>query len=134
MSSAGATYDTPVDVRSGETVTGVHVTFTDRVSEINGTITDGVAPVTDFTVLAFPQDPDLWRPQARQIMTARPDQNGKYYLRGLPPGRYYLVTIDPATPGEWFDPAYLDARKDGAARFTLGEGEIKTQDFRLPAQ
>ena len=33
--------------------------------------------VTDFTVLAFPTDSSLWRPQARQIMTARPDQNGQ---------------------------------------------------------
>lgn len=122
-------------MRGGESLTDVVVTFTDKVTEINGTITDSHnAPVTDFTVLAFSQDSDLWRPQARQIMTTRPDQNGKYYLRGLPPGRYYLVTIDPATPGEWFDPDYLNARKDSAARFTLGEGEIKTQDFRLPAQ
>jgi len=127
--------DSQIEVRGGDTLSDVVVTFTDKVTEINGTITDSKsAPVTDFTVLAFPQDADLWRPQARQIMTARPDQTGKYYLRGLPPGRYYLVTIDPTTPGEYYDPDYLNARKDAAARFTLGEGEIKTQDFRLPGQ
>ena len=40
----------------------------------------------DFTVLAFPTDTTLWRPQARQIVTTRPDQTGSYRIRGLPPG------------------------------------------------
>ena len=84
--------DTPIQVRSGETVSNVVVVFTDRQNEINGTVTDEQgAPVPDFTVLAFPTDASLWRPQARQIMTARPDQTGKYRIRGLPPGEYYLV-------------------------------------------
>ena len=33
----------------------------------------------------------LWRPLSRQIMTARPDQTGKFQLRGLPAGEYYLA-------------------------------------------
>jgi len=82
-------------------------------------------------VLAFPTDASLWRPQARQIMTARPDQTGKYRIRGLPPGQYYLVTVDPAEQGEWFDPLYLDEHRAGAARVTLSEGDVKTQDFKI---
>ena len=80
-------------------------------------------------MLAFPTDPSLWRPQARQIMTARPDQNGKFQIRGLPPGEYYLATVDPAEQGEWFEPAFLDEHRAGAARVTLGDGDVKTQDF-----
>ena len=106
--------------------------FTDKLTEINGTVTDDRAtPVTDYTVLAFPTDPSLWRPQSRQIMTARPDQTGKFRIRGLPPGDYYLATVDPAEQGEWFEPAYLDEHRSGAARVTLGDGDIKTQDFRV---
>jgi hypothetical protein len=82
-------------------------------------------------VLAFPTDTTLWRPQARQIMTTRPDQTGKYRIRGLPPSDYYVVTVDPTEQGEWFDPAYLDAHRAGAARITLAEGDVKTQDFRV---
>jgi len=82
-------------------------------------------------VLAFPTDTTLWRPQARQIMTTRPDQTGKYRIRGLPPADYYIVTVDPTEQGEWFDPAYLDAHRAGAARVTLAEGDVKTQDFRV---
>jgi hypothetical protein len=124
--------DTPVVLRSGETVGNVEIVFTDRLSEINGAITNeqGTA-VPEYTVLAFSTDRSLWRPQARQIMTARPDQTGKYRIRGLPPGEYYVTTVDPAEQGEWFEAAYLDDRRAGAARLILSEGDVKTQDFRV---
>jgi len=124
--------DTPIVLRSGETVGNVEIVFTDRLSEINGTITnEHGAPVAEYTVLAFSTDRSLWRPQARQIMTARPDQTGKYRIRGLPPGEYYVTTVDPAEQGEWFEPAYLDDRRAAAARLILSEGDVKTQDFRV---
>ena len=42
-STAATSIDTPFEVRSGEKVTGVELTFTDRLSEIIGTITDDAA-------------------------------------------------------------------------------------------
>lgn len=126
------TIDAPFTLDSGQKLTGVTVVFTDQLSEISGTVTDarGV-PVTELTVLAFPRDDSLWRPQARQIMTARPDQNGKFQMRGLPPGQYYLAAIDPAEQGEWFEPAFLEQQRPGAVSLTLVEGDIKTQDFTI---
>src|SRR5205085_9677185 len=116
---------------SGQTQSNVAVVFTDKQSEINGTITDTQgAPIPDYTVLAFPTDSSLWRPQARQIMTARPDQTGKYRIRGLPPGEYYLATVDPAEQGEGFEPAYLDEHRSGAVRVVLSDGDVKTKDFK----
>ena len=124
--------DTPIAVRSGQTISDVAIVFTDKVAEINGTITDSQGtPVPDFTVLAFSTDPSLWRPQSRQIVTARPDQTGKFRIRGLPPGDYYLATVDPAQQGEWFEPTYLDEHRVGASRITLSEGDVKTHDFRV---
>jgi hypothetical protein len=124
--------DIPLDVRSGQHVNSISLMFTDKLSEINGTVTDEQGtPITEYTVLAFPTDSGLWRPQARQIMTTRPDQNAKYQLRGLPPGEYFVAAVDPAEQGEWFEPAFLDDHRSGAARLTLGEGDIKTQDFKV---
>ena len=124
--------DTPILARSGETLANIAVVFTDQQNEISGTVTDEQGtPAPDYTVLAFPTDSTLWRPQARQIMTARPDQTGKYRVRGLPPGQYYLATVDPTEQGEWFEPAYLDEHRAGAARVTLADGDIKTQDFKI---
>jgi hypothetical protein len=124
--------DIPIQLRSGENLANVTVVFTDKQSEINGTLTtENGTPVPEFTVLAFPADSTLWRPQSRQIATARPDQTGKYRIRGLPPGDYYLATVDPSQQGEWFEPAYLDEHRAGAARLALSEGDVKTKDFKV---
>jgi hypothetical protein len=124
--------DTPFQVRSGESISNVNLVFTDKQSEINGTLlTDNGTPVPEFTVLAFPTDSTLWRPLSRQITTARPDQTGKYRIRGLPPGDYYLATVDPSQQGEWFEPAYLDEHRAGAVRLSLTEGDVKTKDFTV---
>ena len=123
--------DTPIELRSAQNLANVAIVFTDKLSEINGNVTDQQdVPVPDFTVLAFSTDPRFWRPQSRQIMTARPDQTGQYRIRGLPPGDYYVATVDPAEQGEWFEPAYLDEHRIGAARLTLGDGDVKTKDFK----
>jgi protocatechuate 3,4-dioxygenase beta subunit len=124
--------DTPIEIRSGQKINNVVLTFTDKVSEIDGSVTDASGqPVTEYTVLAFSTNTAHWRAQSRQIATSRPDQTGMFKIRNLPSGEYYVVTIDPAEPGEWFDPQYLDQHRAGAARVTLGDGDIKTQDFRV---
>ena len=126
------TIDTPIELRSGQKLSGVSMVFIDRLTEVNGTITDDRGtPITEYTLLAFPTDEELWRPQSRHIMTTRPDQNGKFQIRGLPAGNYYLVAVDPAEQGEWFEPAYLGAHRVGATRVSLAEGDVKTQDFKL---
>jgi hypothetical protein len=124
--------DTPVELRSAQTLANVALVFTDELSEISGKVTDQQdVPAPDFTVLAFSTDPAFWRPQSRQIMTARPDQTGQYRIRGLPPGDYYLTTVDPAEQGEWFEPAYLDEHRVDAARLTLSNGDVKSKDFKV---
>jgi hypothetical protein len=124
--------DTPMEVKSGQRISNVTLTFTDRLTEINGSVSDDQSvPVTEFTVLAFSTDASLWRAQSRQIMTARPDQTGTFKIRGLPAGEYFMATVDPAEQGEWFEPAYLDAHRQGATRVTLTDGDVKTQNFRV---
>jgi hypothetical protein len=124
--------DEPIDLRSGQRIANIAITFTDVQTEIDGTMsTEQGAPVTDFTVLAFSTDTAYWRPLSRHIMTARPDQTGTFKIHGLPAGEYYIVPVDPGEQGEWFDPAYLDAHRSGASKVTLGDGETKTHDFKI---
>jgi hypothetical protein len=127
--------DTPIELRSGQAIKGVTVTFTDAINEINGTLTtEQGSPVTEFTIIAFATDQAYWRPQSRHIATARPDQTGRFRIRGLPAGTYYLAAVDPAEQGEWYEPAYLDDHRINAAQVALGEGETKTQDFKVRGQ
>src|SRR5207249_3564355 len=124
--------DTPIDLRPGETIKNVSLVFTDRQSQISGTVmTDKGTPATDYTVLAFPTDQTYWRAQSRYIMTTRPDQNGNFQIRGLPPAEYFLAVVDPAEQGEWFEPAFLDAHRPGAQKLSLGEGDVKSVDFKV---
>jgi Carboxypeptidase regulatory-like domain len=124
--------DIPIELRSGESVGNLTLVFTDKVNEISGTVADDRGtPASEYTVLAFSTNSSYWRPLSRQIATARPDQTGKYRIRTLPPGEYYVVTVDPTEQGEWFEPAYLDAHRLGAARVTLSDGDVKTQDFTV---
>jgi hypothetical protein len=127
--------DIPIEMGTGKSLDDVIVRFTDSAAEIVGTLTSnrGV-PVTDYTMLAFPTDPSLWRPQSRHIVTARPDQYGTFRVRGLPAGTYFLSAIDPVEPGQWFDPSYLEQHRAAAARVDVGAGESKTQDFRVPTR
>jgi protocatechuate 3,4-dioxygenase beta subunit len=126
------TIDTPLELRGGQTVGDVRIVFTDRLSELNGTLLDSRGqPVTEYTVLAFSSDPGLWRPESRHIATARPDQNGRYQIRGLPEGDYLVAVVDPAEPGEWLEPSFLDNQRDRAVRVAIREGEVKAQDLRV---
>jgi len=126
--------DTPVDLRTGQRI-AVQVVFTDALTEISGFVTDEQGtPLSEPTVLAFPVDAALWRAQARQIATTRPDQTGRFQIRGLPAGEYFVTAIQPAEQGEWFEPSYLESHQAGAVRVTLADGEVKTHHLRVSSR
>ena len=116
----------------GETFSGVTLELTDRLTEMTGIVHDerGNA-LTEFTVIAFPTDDSLWRPQSRHIMASRPDQNAQYRIGGLPAGDYLLSVVDVVQQGEWFDPRFLEELRRRAARVTLREGESKSLNLGL---
>ena len=87
--------------------------------------------MTAIPVIAFSTDQQYWRAQSRHIQAGRTDSAGTFRLRGLPPGDYFIVAVDGVEQGEWFDPAYLEQARTGAARITVREGEPKTQDLTL---
>ena len=126
--------DTPLDFGGVRDVAGVTLVFTDRVSELSGIVFDEAGSVRmDLTVIAFPTDSSLWRPQARQIQASRPDQNARYQIRGLPAGDYWLVAVDLVQQGEWYDPRFLDRIRTAAERITIREGEIVSFNLTIGA-
>jgi len=127
--------DTPLDFGGVQRATGLHVALTDRVSTLTGAVHDTQGqPLTQFTVVAFPTDSTLWRPRSRHIQASRPDQNGRFQVRGLPAGDYLLAAVDAVEQGEWFDPAFLDRLRDGAIRVSLREGESKAVTLSMNVQ
>ena len=114
-------------------VSGVVVTFTDRVSQISGRLqlASGV-PAPDYHIIVFPADPALWtsRPSPR-IQAVRPSLDGSYIVRRLPPGDYLLVGMLDVETGEWSDPAVLRRIAPSGMRVTIAEGERKVQDLQI---
>jgi hypothetical protein len=123
--------DFPVEVKAA--VSGAVVTFTDRQSELTGTITnDRTEPVADYTLIIYPADSRYHTAQSRRIQSARPATDGRFAFRNLPPGDYRLVPVLDPEPGAWFDPAYLQQLDNGAIRVSVAEGEKQEQNLRVP--
>jgi hypothetical protein len=126
--------DQPIEIKPGQNIDNVTVVLTDRLTELSGTVRDAKgAGMGGVTVIAFSTDPQLWRPQSRQIQVARTDQAGAYHIRSLPPGDYLVIAVDDVEQGEWFDPAYLEEMRPAAKKVSLTEGEKKSEDLRGPA-
>lgn len=89
-------------------------TFTDRASEVAGTLRDPqAAAVPDVWVVVFPADRSGWFYHSRRIAAARSGRNGEWSVRNLPPGDYRVAAAD-LEQNEWFDPAVLERLLPGA--------------------
>jgi hypothetical protein len=124
--------DTGIPLRPGEGVEGVQVVFTTRIGSVGGRVTDGRgAQARDYTVVVFPADPERWSPTSRYIQSARPDQQGRFEARKLPPGQYFAAAFDWIEEGQQADSEFLEQIRAYATAFTLGAGERKTLDLQL---
>jgi len=124
--------DTGTDIAPNQPLTGVEILLTNRATEVSGTVTDGDGrPVVDYTVVVFSEDSTRWV-AGRSVATAHPDQHGRFVVRHLRPGKYFAVALDYLAQGDKYDPEILGALRASATRLTLGDGEKKTIDIRLP--
>ena len=119
--------DIGIEFRSGGNVGGLEVELTAQLSELSGVVRDVTGrPVKDYTMIVFPRDPQLWTNTSRHFGSSRPDQNGRYRVRCLPPGDYLAVALDYIEPGSGTDPEFLETVRYRATPFPLAEGEIRT--------
>jgi hypothetical protein len=124
--------DTPIELKSREELSSVQVVLTDRVTSVTGQLTDDKgAPLADGTVIVFAGDTEKWAEDSRFVRSARPDQEGKYEIRGLPPGEYLAVAIDYVQEGLWNDPQYLESIRRYAQKLTLREGDTHVISLKL---
>lgn len=84
--------DRILDIRADAPPTELVVTFTDQWQDISGRVSNANDEgVSDYTMLAFPVDEQYWLYNSRRIVTAQPNDDGRYQLGGagpalLPPG------------------------------------------------
>lgn len=108
------------------------VTFTDQSSELSGTLrTSASEPPNDFFVVVIPADRDYWLPGSRRIKSVRPDINGHYVFRGLPPGDYRVAATTDLVQSDLGDPSALVQLANQSAPVSLGLGETKVFDLKI---
>jgi hypothetical protein len=125
--------DTPTEFPPGQTVSGMQIVLTKKITALTGLVADAKGnPVLDATVVVFPANEKLWTFQSRFIKAARPDQEGKYRVTGLPgPEHYLVVAVQGLEDGQAGDPEFLASIKALATKLELGEGESKAVDVTL---
>jgi len=110
----------------------LEVELTRRVSTVSGDVVDDRGAVAlDGTVIVFADDPEKWGPRSRFIASARPDQRGRFTIRGLPPARYVAIVVGYLEPGEEGDVDLLTKWRRQGTLFTLSEGETHTLNLSL---
>jgi hypothetical protein len=126
--------DAPVEFKSTEEASGVKVILSNLSTQVSGAVTnDRGQAVKDYTAIIFPDDSAKWTYASRFIATGRPDQDGRYVVKDLPPGSYLAIAVDYVQQGEWSDPAFLERVKSRATEFRLGAGDQKSLELKLQA-
>lgn len=125
--------DTPFDVAAGSTVTGVRLVLTQATTTLSGLVRDDRGNASaNASIVVFPADDDKMGVQTRFLRSARPDAEGRYEIKALPPyANYRIIAIESLEDGQIFDPDFIAGLRDRAERLALTEGETKTHDLRV---
>jgi hypothetical protein len=126
------TQDFPLEVRPNEDVPGLVLTFTDQPTEVSGMLQDSSGkPAPGYFIVVLSTDRQFWQQGSRRVVQTRPASDGKFTVRGLPPGEYFICALTELDPTLLYDPAFLEQVASASYKITLAEGEKKTQDLKL---
>lgn len=124
--------DTAYEFKSSGTVTGIEVVISDRSTNLSGTVRDSRGQqVKDYVVALFPKELREGRDARRFVRSTRPDQEGRYQTRGLPPGDYFAAAVESLEQGREWDPSFQEQMRPRAKTFSLKEGETLTLDLPI---
>lgn len=128
----------PIDV-GAEPIADLQLVFSRAGTDVSGAVVDASGqPAASGTVIAFPFDPDRWDGQAPNPWSLReksaPVRNGRYEIRDLLPGDYYLAATGDDTPQDrLFATSLLRRLAGGASRVELHAGDPITLNLTIAA-
>ena len=115
---------------SGKTGT-LRVVMTDRLTSLTGTVQSN-HEIRDHNVVVFADDATKWTVPSRFVRTTRADADGRFQIRGLPPGeRYLAAAVEYLEDGEEQDRQLLERMRSRATSVTLGDGEPRSIQLDL---
>jgi hypothetical protein len=119
------------EVELTESVDDAVITFADRASELSGTARYASGtPVREGHVVIFSTNPGTWFFNSRRVV-ALETSTGKYSVKNLPAGDYFVTVAQGLERNEWFNPEVLELLAKDAQKVTLAEFETKTFEIVL---
>lgn len=124
--------DQPLELTGKQSIAGVVIRLTDKLTQVSGRVTDGRGQVLrDFVVVILPAEAKEPIIASRWMRTARPDTSGRFESRGLRPGRYVATAIEALEQGRQFAPEFQEQLRRSAREFSVREGESVALDLTL---
>jgi hypothetical protein len=125
--------DVPVEIRPGQDVSDLVLTFADTPAEVSGTLYDGAGrPTSDLSLVFFAADRTMWFAGSRRVrLPVRPAGDGRFVFSGLVAGEYFLAAVTDVSPADLTDPVFLEEVSAAAIKIAIADGEKKTQDVRI---
>jgi hypothetical protein len=124
--------DAALEVPLGDSLTGLEIVVSDRVTTLAGTVRNSRGElVTDYVLVVLPRHAKEGTSQLRFVGTARPDQQGRFQMRGRPPGEYVAMAISSLDQSGAWDPSVQERVRRNGKPFVLREDESLTLDLQL---
>lgn len=124
--------DTPYDAKPGSNAAGLEIMLTNTQTTLSGGVRAlNSETVKDYVVAIFPSNLREGDIPTRFVRLARPDQDGKYLIKGLPPAEYFAAAVETLEQGGQWDPAFQEQVRPRAKRFALKEGQALALDLDL---
>jgi hypothetical protein len=123
--------DAPLELPPGADETAIAITFTDRATEIAGTVRDVRGIAAGATIIIMPATAQGVGFNPTRMREVRAASTGAFTISGLPPGEYLVVAIDDAAAEGWQDPARLAALRSQATKLTLRDAEKRSLELRV---
>jgi hypothetical protein len=120
--------DVPTDVGGRG---ALRIVLTDKTQTVSGTVESRNQPARGSYVVVQPEDDMVPLAAQRYSRIARPGDNGRYTINGLPPGRYVAAAVESLSQGVEWSPAFRQMLLGSGESFTLTEGQTLALNLRL---
>ena len=113
-------------------VADVVITFTDRPTELTGTVQGLANPQEPLTVVIFPVDYSAASQAgmlSRRSRVVAPSE-ARFAVEGLPPGDYLVAAIPASVESTWMDPDVIGVIAPHATAVSLAAGSPRAVDLK----
>jgi protocatechuate 3,4-dioxygenase beta subunit len=124
--------DEPIDVTGKQSVSGLVIRLTDKLTQISGQVSDAQNQRTrECAVVFLPAETREPVVAARLTRIVRCTASGSFQTGGMRPGRYVVTAVTSMEQGRQFEPEFQAQLRRASQSLTIREGETLKIDLKL---